>query len=254
MKLRTYLAIITTLFLFSAAFVIKRAIDERRKPIEPTQHALVDSYMWRWHSDTPHKPQYGDIILTASSDTSVCWIEVPCDSNALYRWHVKEIQRLQKKRLWGSEDGKRKVYYYKAGPFPHERGGIDSIYLMPEHKHRLGGFWEGHFEKINGEWYEVTGGVCERCDAPMIDTVPVSSALVTVDTLALRNSSMLRKNEALMEFMNEPPLSPAEVWELLRLYPNDSSNPKHYAHEIWLNKMAAKKSIYPMPRPQDQKQ
>lgn len=213
MKLRTYLAIITTLFLFSAAFVIKRAIDERRKPVEVTEHALVDSYMWR--SDTPHKPQYGDIILTASSDTSVCWIEVPCDSNALYKWHVKEIQRLQKKRLWGN-----KAVRDNEHDFPNsERYQPPKVYVAKD----------GHV--LYGE-----------------------SALVTVDTLALRNSSMLMKHYRKMEFMNEPPLSPAEVWELLRLYPNDSSNPKHYAHEIWLNKMAAKKSIYPMPRPQDQKQ
>lgn len=138
MKHRTFLALLATLLLVTWGIVIKRAIGERRKPVEVTEHALVDSYMWR--SDTPHKPQYGDIILTASKDTSVCWIEVPCDSNALYKWHVKEIQRLQKKRLWGS------------------------------HKHKMGDFSSGFISRDGKGWYSVDVGVCDICNQVVNDT------------------------------------------------------------------------------------
>lgn len=79
-------------------------------------------------------------------DTSTCWAEIPCDSAALYDWHIKEISKLQKARLWKS------------------------------HVHKLGAFSSGHYFEKGGKGYNVINGVCYICNKSISDTSLVNDA------------------------------------------------------------------------------
>lgn len=85
-------------------------IWDNRKNSSPEEmdNAMIDTTPSPWYTEIK-KVVFGAGVANTmhievrSGDTSTCWVKTPCDTPALLDWHIKEIQKLQKARLWKSK-------------------------------------------------------------------------------------------------------------------------------------------------------